>query len=123
MILCVRRGEGSSDPRKMSEAEVLSGIQVQVARILKADANSIPTVRAGAVAPAAVCGAFWRSASFGRGLKFATYCVRATRYGKVIAVVLNHIGGVNPLLRSPSLSCTFHHFLLFWASSFRLLFC
>lgn len=32
------------DPRLMTQAQVLRGIQVQVARILKADAGSIPTV-------------------------------------------------------------------------------
>lgn len=33
------------NPRKMTESDILNGIQFEVARILKADAISIPTVR------------------------------------------------------------------------------
>lgn len=39
-------GRTGGDPRGMTEAEVLVGVQHQVARILKADAGSIPTVSA-----------------------------------------------------------------------------
>lgn len=41
-------GDGPrGDPRKLPESQVLAGVQSEVARILKADPSSIPTVTPG----------------------------------------------------------------------------